>query len=312
MSDYLAELGGGLPGGQGPRRLRRRRRRPRARSRRSATIGAALDLSDAFEPLATHFDDRPDATLVAAEPVRHRGGQGAQEARPRPPSTRCPTELARPRRRSSPPAPTTSTSRSGSPATTRQDAPGRDRRVRVERPLGDALLRHDVQATPTPDGASRRSAARRTLLDERGVARSGRGAAAHLGGPTAQFADVQDTPRAATSRKVGVDHGPRHPARADAPAPRRRRARSTSWPPCSCPTAPRSGLSAFLFQEVLGQAGISFYLPLIVFVLLVALGSDYNIFLMQPRPRGERAGGRSATGSGSRPGTPAPSSRRPA
>jgi len=40
------------------------------------------------------------------------------------------------------------------------------------------------------------------------------------------------------------------------------------------------GLSAFLFQEVLGHAGVSFYLPLMVFVLLVALGSDYNIFLM--------------------------------
>ena len=40
------------------------------------------------------------------------------------------------------------------------------------------------------------------------------------------------------------------------------------------------GLSAFLFQNVLHHAGISFYLPLMVFVLLVALGSDYNIFLM--------------------------------
>jgi RND superfamily putative drug exporter len=40
------------------------------------------------------------------------------------------------------------------------------------------------------------------------------------------------------------------------------------------------GISAFLFQEVLGHPGISFYLPLMVFVLLVALGADYNIFLM--------------------------------
>lgn len=40
------------------------------------------------------------------------------------------------------------------------------------------------------------------------------------------------------------------------------------------------GLSAFLFQNVLNHPGISFYLPLMVFVLLVALGSDYNIFLM--------------------------------
>ena len=35
-----------------------------------------------------------------------------------------------------------------------------------------------------------------------------------------------------------------------------------------------------MFQEVLGHSGVSPYLPLIVFVLLVALGSDYNIFLM--------------------------------
>ena len=40
------------------------------------------------------------------------------------------------------------------------------------------------------------------------------------------------------------------------------------------------GISGFLFQEVLGQPGVSPYLGLIVFVLLVALGSDYNIFLM--------------------------------
>ena len=46
----------------------------------------------------------------------------------------------------------------------------------------------------------------------------------------------------------------------------------------SCATA--LGLSAWFFQSVLGEAGVSFYLPLLVFVLLVALGSDYNIFLM--------------------------------
>ena len=49
------------------------------------------------------------------------------------------------------------------------------------------------------------------------------------------------------------------------------------------------GISAFLFQEILGHPGISFYLPLIVFVLLVALGADYNIFLMS-RVREESEG----------------------
>ncbi len=38
-------------------------------------------------------------------------------------------------------------------------------------------------------------------------------------------------------------------------------------------------LAAGLFQEVLGQAGANYFLPLLVFVLLVALGSDYNIFV---------------------------------
>ena len=40
------------------------------------------------------------------------------------------------------------------------------------------------------------------------------------------------------------------------------------------------GLVTLIFQGLLGQEGISFMIPIIVFVLLVALGSDYNIFLM--------------------------------
>lgn len=40
------------------------------------------------------------------------------------------------------------------------------------------------------------------------------------------------------------------------------------------------GLTSWLYQTVLGQPGVNFFLPLMVFVLLVALGSDYNIFLM--------------------------------
>ena len=42
----------------------------------------------------------------------------------------------------------------------------------------------------------------------------------------------------------------------------------------------RSGLSALLFRNVLGFAGADASLPLFVFVFLVALGIDYNIFLM--------------------------------
>jgi RND superfamily putative drug exporter len=38
-------------------------------------------------------------------------------------------------------------------------------------------------------------------------------------------------------------------------------------------------LAGGLFQDVLGQSGANYFLPLLVFVLLVALGSDYNIFV---------------------------------
>jgi hypothetical protein len=47
-------------------------------------------------------------------------------------------------------------------------------------------------------------------------------------------------------------------------------------------------VSALILQHVFGQAGINYFIPLMVFVLLVALGSDYNIFLMS-RVREESA-----------------------
>jgi len=40
------------------------------------------------------------------------------------------------------------------------------------------------------------------------------------------------------------------------------------------------GVSAFVFDHVLGFAGVDTSFPLFVFVFLVALGIDYNIFLM--------------------------------
>ena len=49
-------------------------------------------------------------------------------------------------------------------------------------------------------------------------------------------------------------------------------------------------LAGWVFVEVLGQAGTNTYLSLIVFVLLVALGSDYNIFVTS-RIREESASG---------------------
>jgi RND superfamily putative drug exporter len=47
-------------------------------------------------------------------------------------------------------------------------------------------------------------------------------------------------------------------------------------------------LSALILQRGFGEAGINYFIPLMVFVLLVALGSDYNIFLMS-RVREESA-----------------------
>jgi RND superfamily putative drug exporter len=47
-------------------------------------------------------------------------------------------------------------------------------------------------------------------------------------------------------------------------------------------------VSALILQHLFGQAGMNYFIPLMVFVLLVALGSDYNIFLMS-RVREESA-----------------------
>jgi len=60
------------------------------------------------------------------------------------------------------------------------------------------------------------------------------------------------------------------------------------------------GLTSTYFEQVLGQAGLNDFLPLMVFVLLVAIGSDYNIFLMsrvreEAAARGTMAGIRAAS-----------------
>ncbi len=40
------------------------------------------------------------------------------------------------------------------------------------------------------------------------------------------------------------------------------------------------GVTTVLFQNVLGHGGVVYYVPFCLFLLLVALGSDYNIFIM--------------------------------
>jgi RND superfamily putative drug exporter len=48
------------------------------------------------------------------------------------------------------------------------------------------------------------------------------------------------------------------------------------------------GLTTYLFQDVLGEDGLTFYVPFAAAVLLVALGSDYNIFGIGPAWREAR------------------------
>ena len=40
------------------------------------------------------------------------------------------------------------------------------------------------------------------------------------------------------------------------------------------------GLSVIIFEKIMGQSGLSFILPLLMFIFLLALGEDYNILLM--------------------------------
>ena len=106
----------------------------------------------------------------------------------------------------------------------------------------------------------------------------GPGAGGYLGGPSAEFADVQavlsvDFQRVGIVTVIGILVVLVLLLRAVV-AP----LYLVGTVLLSCATA--IGVSSWYFQSVLGQAGVSFYLPLLVFVLLVALGSDYNIFLM--------------------------------
>lgn len=61
------------------------------------------------------------------------------------------------------------------------------------------------------------------------------------------------------------------------------------------------GLSTIVFQDILGQEGVGASVPFFLFVFLVALGVDYNIFLMarireETRHHGLQAGTRRALG----------------
>ena len=125
----------------------------------------------------------------------------------------------------------------------------------------------------------------RTLMAGQAAA-FGPGATTYVGGPTAEFSDVQSTIsadflRVAVITIVGIL------------LVLILLLRALTAPVYLVLTvllsyAASLSLSAFILQQVFGQAGLNYFIPLMVFVLLVALGSDYNIFLMS-RVREESA-----------------------
>ena len=116
-----------------------------------------------------------------------------------------------------------------------------------------------------------------------GVAGSGLGTAAaapqeYVGGATAEFADVQDTIsadflRVAAITIIGILIVLMLLLRALVAPVYLVLTVLLSY-------AMSLSVSALILQHVFGQAGVNYFIPLMVFVLLVALGSDYNIFLM--------------------------------
>ncbi len=238
------------------------------------TIDAAVAASNALRSLATHFDARPEATLA---PESLAGTDAAKEARRKAEATFAALPVA---------FRDLATVFAG-----RSDdlfvpvGIGGDRAADIQKAT-DAFVSRDRSATrfyvtTTDDPYSIDAfAAVRAAQDVLAAAAPafGQGTVSHLGGSTTQLADVQDVlstdfVRVGIITVLGILVVLIVLLRALV-APLYLVATVLLSYGCAL------GLSGFLFQEVLGQPGISFYLPLIVFVLLVALGADYNIFLM--------------------------------
>ncbi len=274
MSDYLAELGAAFPavkeldawkdGVKAARDLEQ-----------DASIGAALALADAFDALADHFAaTNPDATLT---PESLAGTTAAKELKKEAEDTfnALPDEFSalaaaftgRPDDFYIP------TSLTGEDAEKLQDA------IDAFVSEGRTATRFYLTSSSSPYSGG----AFQVVKDVRAVMEDhqkdfGSTAIAHVGGPIAQFTDVNDT-LAKDFVKVGVI------TVLGVLVVLMLLLRAIVAPLYLVGTvilsyASTIGLSAFIFQEVMGQPGISPYLPLMVFVLLVALGSDYNIFLM--------------------------------
>ena len=273
MSDYLAELGAAFPEVKALDAYKDAVKAAKALES-EASITDALALSDGFDRLADHFDGQPEASL---SPESLAGTASAKEFKKEAEDTfnALPDQLGAlaavfATRSDDFYLPTSLT---GDDAEKLQDAI-------------DAFVSEDRSATRfylTSSNAPYSGGAFGIIKDARadlqaGAAAFGPEASGHIGGPTAQFADVQDT-LATDFVKVGAI------TVLGILLVLMLLLRAVVAPLYLVATVLVSygstlGVSGFLFQEVLGHSGVSPYLPLIVFVLLVALGSDYNIFLM--------------------------------
>jgi RND superfamily putative drug exporter len=241
---------------------------------RQPGLASALRLSGALSSLATTFDARPDAVLfpksLPATPAATALQQGIATT-----FGRIPTDLA---------------TLAGTLGARPDDlfipvGLSGTGQASVQRAVAGFLSSgHDVTRLYVVTASDPYSTpAFQTVRDVRGALASsvgglGSGASGYVGGPTAELSDIQDA--------LGSDF--------------RRVAiitilgvllvlvlllRAIVAPVYLVLTVLLSylatlGIATLLYQNVLGQPGVNYYLPLMVFVLLVALGSDYNIFLM--------------------------------
>ena len=241
---------------------------------RQATAGAAVDAANALNALAVHFDAQPGATL---SPRSLANTPSALETKREVTAAfgALPGAL----------------NGLASVFAARSDdvfvpvGLGGDNAAKVTDAV-DAFVSRDRTATrfyltttedPYATGAFAAARTAQQVLDTAAPG-FGQGASASLGGATAQFADVQtvlgnDFNRVGVVTVLGILVVLMILLRAIVAPLYLVGTVLISY-------ASAVGLSAWLFQVPLGQPGVSFYLPLMVFVLLVALGSDYNIFLM--------------------------------
>ena len=200
---------------------------------------------------------------------------------------------ARPSRRASRRAPPTP--RPSCCARTDGEPAGRGRAHRVQAGAGrrSTVSRRSAPGQPSEDGTVASFS-----VYPRGRPRVRRG---HRGG---EGTDPRRGPRGRTGRHRGAGrrdhvgvrglpgrdeprlHGglpgrrDRHHDHPGAAAAQPGRAARTSWPRSASASAPRSAPRRSVFQNIKGDAGLLFLLPIYVYLFVVALGTDYNILMI--------------------------------